>query len=222
MQPFKVPNELKNLCETYPNAEDLATAIKNGGEASRTTIARLWLSEGIPYAFRKRPALYDTVRSWISSRIDVDPKDVHLTGSARIGKSLSPQKLGKEFGPHSDLDIFVISSTLFEKLREDFNLWSYEFESKKVIPSNSRESEFWTDNIHRIPKNIARGFIDSGLIPNKDQYKSTIQISQTMYLLKNKLEITDEAPKVKGASIRCYKDWHSYVQQTTLSLSSIY
>lgn len=219
MEAFKVPRELADLTGSYPDASMLVAAAKKGGEQSKIAIARLWLSEGIPYAFKDKPALYESVRSWLSIRLDVDPKDVHLTGSARIGQSLAPSKLGKVFGGHSDLDIFIISLSLFEKMKSDFNSWSYKFESSETKPTNETERVYWQDNIHRGPKNINRGFIDSGLTPNHEAYKTITNISQTMWLLKGKLDVTEGAPLVKGASIRCYRDWGSYVRQMVLSLA---
>ncbi|MBS1159595.1 MAG: hypothetical protein H6R15_2014 [Proteobacteria bacterium] len=219
MEAFKVPSELAKLTGTYPEASALLDAAKKGGEQSKIAIARLWMSEGIPYAFRDNPALYESVRGWLSIRLDVDPKDLHLSGSARIGQSLAPNKLGKTFGPHSDLDIFIISEKLFEKMKDEFNYWSYNFESRNIEPKNEREKNFWQENIHRGPKNLNKGFIDSGIIPNLDAHKTIKNISQTMWLLKEKLDVTEGAPSVKSASIRCYRDWGSYVRQMVLSFT---
>lgn len=219
MEPFKVPSEIANITGSYPNASEIIDAAKKGGDQSRMAIARLWLSEGIPYAFREQPALYESVRGWLSTRLDIDAKDVHLIGSARIGQSLAPNKIGKEFGQHSDLDIFVISSSLFQRIKNDFNSWSYDFESGKITPSNTREEFFWRENIQRGPKNISRGFIDSKIIPNHNEFRTTQVIANSMWLLKEKLDITNGAPSVKEASIRCYCDWGSFVRQVTLSLT---
>lgn len=219
MEPFKTPSNLDKLIGTYPDARTLCDIAKNGCEQSRAAIARLWLSEGIPFAFKDRPALYESVRSWLGYRLSVDPKDVHLTGSARIGQSLAPHKLGKEFGKHSDLDIFVVSFPLFERMSADFVSWSFDFESDGCLPKNDREKSFWLENLQRGPRNLNRGFIDSGIVPNIERYKIITNIAQSMWLLKSKLDITEEAPAIQGASIRCYKDWGSYVRQVALSLS---
>lgn len=219
MEPFNVPSGLASIMGSYPNASELIEAAQKGGELSRAAIARLWLSEGIPYAFREKPALYESVRSWLSVRLDINAKDVHLIGSARIGQSLAPNKIGKVFGQHSDLDIFIISPSLFERMVDDFNSWSCDFQSGKITPSNPREEGYWRENIQRGPKNISRGFIDSNIIPNHNKFRTTQTIANSMWLLKNNLDITNGAPSVKKASIRCYHDWGSFVRQVTLSLS---
>jgi hypothetical protein len=220
MEPFKVSTHLATILNSYPDAKSLIIAATNGGEQSKIAIARLWLSEGIPYAFRNKPALYESVRGWLSTRLGVDPKEIHLTGSARIGQSLAPTKLGAIFGENSDLDIFIISSNLFERMKADFNHWSYEFEGGLVRPTSERERIFWTDNNQRGPKLIQRGFLDSKIVPNRSSYPTIKNIAQTMWLLKEKLDITENAPHVKSASIRCYVDWVTYVRQMVISLST--
>ncbi|MFS6701099.1 hypothetical protein, partial [Staphylococcus aureus] len=79
--------------DSYPDVQLIIDAAKNGGNPSKEAIARLWLSEGIPFAFKKSPALYEVVRVWLGTRLNVDPKEIHLSGSARIGQSLAPAKL---------------------------------------------------------------------------------------------------------------------------------
>ncbi|AUR51906.1 hypothetical protein CUN60_06210 [Aquella oligotrophica] len=81
-------------------------------------------------------------------------------GSARIGQSLKPNQAGKPFDINSDLDLFVVSETLFELMVSDFNIWNSSFLSGMVIPRNNNERIFWSDNSARIPKNIQRGFIN--------------------------------------------------------------
>jgi hypothetical protein len=216
MEPFKVSSHIRYVVSPYPDAKLIWEAAKNGGESARQAIARQWLSEGIPFAFKECPGIYESIRSWVGSRLNIDPKELSVTGSARLGQSLAPNKLGKPFGDGSDLDIFIISSELFENLKNDFNQWSYDFESGAVRTSNHRENRFWTENLHRGPKNIGRGFIDSNIVPNHEKYHHVRNISQTMYLLKEKLDVTSNAPKFCHASVRCYKSWASYVQQISL------
>lgn len=218
MEPFKVSNPLRSITGAYPEASTLSQAAKQGGESTRTAIARLWLSEGIPYAFKDCPGIYESVRTWIAMRLDVDPKEINLTGSARLGQSLAPHKMGKLFGEGSDLDMFIISSELFDKLKTDFNNWSDDYESKVVVASNERENGFWRDNFYRGAKNISKGFIDAKLIPNREKYSHARNVAQTMFLLKEKLGTTDLAPTICHASLRCYKSWSSCVNQISLSL----
>ncbi len=218
MEPFKVSPHLSTLLDSYPDVKLIIDAAKNGGNPSKEAIARLWLSEGIPFAFKKSPALYEVVRVWLGTRLNVDPKEIHLSGSARIGQSLAPAKLGTVFGIHSDLDLFVVSESLFDNVRDDFNKWSYDFEAGSVQPTNDTEKKYWVANNTRGQKNLQRGFLDSSIVPNRDAYSTIKKIAQSMWLLKEKLDVTEDAPSIKSASIRCYKNWESYVRQVVLSL----
>jgi hypothetical protein len=219
MEPFKIATPLVNFCDIYPDPRLLLEVGRKGGEQARIALARLWLSEGIPYVFRDCPAMYEAFRSWLSMCLNVHAKEIGLTGSARLGASLAPLKLGKPFNESSDLDIFIISDQLFGMLREEFRQWSYDFESGLVKPSNARQEEFWRDNNARGPKLLDRGFLDQKMIPNLPNYPTTKKISQTMWLLVEKLRKTPNAPKPKQASIRCYSSWYAFVRQTTLNLA---
>jgi len=209
------------LRDTHPEAESVLAAARNGGNASRVALARLWLSEGIPYAFSECPAVFEVLRGWLAIRLDVDPKEISLTGSARIGSSMSPGKRGSRFSVDSDLDLFIVSETLFGKLRDEFNKWTYEFEGGLVKPSNPREYAFWKDNAARGSGLLARGFIDQKMIPNLPNYPVVKSISQGMWLLTEKLRLTDGAPKPKQASIRSYKSWAHAIQQISLNLGGL-
>lgn len=221
MEPFRIPDPLRNLTSAYPEAEPILAAASRGGNASRVALARLWLSEGIPYAFSECPAVFEVLRGWLATRLDVHPKEISLTGSARIGSSISPGKQGKAFSATSDLDLLVVSEKLFGQLREEFNKWAYEFDGGLIEASNLREHSFWQDNAARGPGLIARGFIDHKLIPNRPAYTVTKSISQTMWLLTEKLKLTEGAPHPAQASIRSYRSWEHAIQQISLNLRNL-
>lgn len=219
MEPFRVAVPLQLLVEPYLAPAAVIDAARKGGEQARHALARLWLSEGIPCAFRDCPAIYESMRSWLANYLSVHPKEISITGSARLGASLSPAKLGKPFDSDSDLDVFVVSHQLFEIMQDQFCKWSLDFESGRAKPRNAREEDFWRDNHHRGHKLIQRGFIDQKLIPNLDAYPEIQRISESMWALVEKLKITERAPRPKHASLRCYSSWEAFVRQTALNLA---
>lgn len=219
MQPFRIAAPLQDLIEPYPRLESVLDAVSHGGEPALLSLARLWLSEGIPYAFRECPAVYESVRSWLGNWIGVHPKEICLTGSSRLGISLAPTKLGKPLDKTSDLDLFIVSGPLFVDLKEEFRKWSFDFENGTTKARNDRESGFWADNNARGPQLLARGFIDQKMIPNLARYPITKKLSQGMWLLVEKLKLTQRSPQPSLASIRCYETWDSFVRQTALNLS---
>jgi hypothetical protein len=218
MEPFKIAASLKELVNPYPPAAAVIDAAKTGGEQARVALARLWLSEGIPCAFRQCPAVYEAMRSWLASWLNVHAKEIGVAGSARLGTSLAPNQLGKPFDRDSDLDLFVVSADAFGRLQEEFRRWSFDFEDGSIVPANEREKGFWQDNNLRGPKLIQRGFLDQKMIPNRKGYPITQMMSEAMYLLTQKLKITASAPTPERASIRCYSSWDSFVRQMTLNL----
>jgi hypothetical protein len=219
MEPFRIASTLVKLTDQYPEPSVILAAAQKGGEPARIALAQLWLSEGIPYAFRDCPAIYEAVRSWLSTWLSVHAKEIGVTGSARLGASLSPKKLGKPFDETSDLDVFIISNDLFVILKEEFRQWSFDFESGRLKATNNQEERFWRDNNARGSRLIRRGFIDQKMIPNLPDFPTTKKISQAMWLTVEKLKITPNAPKPRYASVRCYSYWDSSVRQTTLNLS---
>ncbi len=217
MEPFSIPDSLKKLTDPYPPWKVVLDAA-GGGREARTAVVRLWISEGIPYAFRECPAIYESVRSWLSVTLGVHAKEIGLVGSARIGASLNPRKFGKSFSCNSDLDLFIVSEVLFGKLTEEFRQWSLAFESGTITADNPTEEKLWLNNNKAVPKNIRVGFLDTKYIPNHESYPITCRIKQSMYLLSEKLKCTPNAPAVKEASIRCYDSWDSFLRQNCLNL----
>ena len=183
MKPFEIEAPLRKLLGHYPDPELLLQVALEGGKEAQGAIARLWLSEGIPSVFCICPAIYDSLRCWIAERLEVKAKEIGLVGSAQLGKSLDPRKLGTPFiDSKSDLDFFIISGNLFAKLKDDFERWSYDFKCGRLIADN-RERRFWESNLKRSSNNIFKGFIDANTIPSFPEYPTAKKIQKTMELL---------------------------------------
>src|SRR3990172_5025478 len=166
MKPFDVSAVLDPLTDIYPAADVLLGAAKAGDRDVRYAISRLWLSEGIPFAFRARPAVYEALRLWLSRRLNVQAKEITIIGSGRQGYSLSPdQNVGRPFGPKSDLDMTIISSSQFEHLRDAFGRWEKDYTHGIVRPRHEREKALWDENQRNCPFALEHGFIDPYKIP---------------------------------------------------------
>lgn len=139
MKPFECAEQLAALDGQYPKVERIQAVIRHGQYVDRVAVARQWLSEGIPFAFQERPAIYEALRTWLSDRLSVVAKEISVTGSARLGVSLAPRKIGMPFTSRSDLDLFVVSDTLFEALRSDFLCWAGDFHDGEATPSNMEQ-----------------------------------------------------------------------------------
>ena len=164
--------------------------------------------------------LYEAVREWMAMRLELNPKNLTMIGSGRIGYSVSPlPKFGREFGPESDLDFSAIDHKLFSDLVATYFEWESDVDSGRASPRNNRERGFWNDSLTRLPENIARGFIDPYKIPVWHKYRRIITIQDTLYLLGERLKVTPDAPNIKQVSVRVYKDWNSFFRQMCLNFS---
>lgn len=220
MEPFEIKSPLRELVGHYPEPKELLKVACEGGELAQGIIARLWLSEGIPCVFRDCPAIYDSLRCWLGEGLKVDPKEIGLIGSARLGKSLAPKKLGKPFvNNESDLDLFVISIDLFGRLKKDFFDWACDFKSGKISPQGGKSRRYWNHNYNGVPRNIERGFIDGNKIPSRHAYPTAWKVQKSMENLVERLKNTPGAPKPVSASIRCFDSWSSFVKQKSLNLT---
>ena len=217
---FRVGARLRKLVGTYPKAKDLLEAAEVG-KLEKATLARLWVSEGIPFAFKKCPGLYEEARRWLAERVEVDPKDISLAGSGRLGYSLAPTRWGQSYHPtSSDLDFFAVSESLFEGLREDFERWSEDFRTGSIHPYPS-ERQYWEANEKETPRNIARGFLDSKRVPNRGRYGRFRQLNGSLAVLKIKLHQFEGGPKPSGRlTLRCYRNWPAFERQLSINLSS--
>ena len=102
---FAIRPQLAKLTETYPGPQDVLAAAAVG-EREKAILARLWISEGIPFAFRGCPGLYEEVRDWLAKGLELDAKQISVRGSGRLGYSLAPKKWGERYeAMSSDLDL---------------------------------------------------------------------------------------------------------------------
>lgn len=221
MKPFEVLPALEPLREIYPSVSAILTAARGGDKHSRYAIARLWLSEGIPYCFKGRPGIYEALRDWLARRLDVHAKEITLVGSGRQGFCLSPgPDLGRPFGDHSDLDFSVIRQSLFERLKDSLVRWNADYASGDAVPRNEREKYFWDANSKCVPSCLARGFIDPHKIPTWNRYPDAVMVAQTLDEAKGKLAATEGAPAVRKLSVRIYRDWHCFILQMSINLEA--
>lgn len=221
MRPFEISESIGELKEVYPSAEVIMTAVGKSRKSEIYAIARLWLSEGIPFAFREKPGLYEVVRDWVANRLSIHPKQLTLIGSGRQGSSLAPPpKTGKRFDGESDLDWSAVSQELFDRCKEEFESWATDYRNGVVEPRNQTEKQYWTENIASCPKMITRGFIDPYKIPIWDIYPLSQLIANSMWLVARKCQSTDGAPRFKKSTIRVYRDWSAFIKQLTINLES--
>ena len=218
-RPFEVDSQLRDLLDHYPDADRLKEILSQSSRRGREIFVRLWLTEGIPFAFRKCPAIYEDLRGWLGSRLEIHPKKISLLGSARTGFSMArPPEYGRDFSHYSDLDFAIVSLELFKQFEDTFNEFERDYLSTAISPRHERERVFWGANLEFGKRNLPLGFFDADKIPYFDRYPISQQVGQAMWVVAKKLEVTPETPKVKKASLRVYKNWESLIERVSLNL----
>ncbi len=208
---------MAGISDRYPPAERLKSVSRQSEFRDRVAIARQWLSEGIPYAFQECPAIYESMRTWLGWKLGVVAKDISLVGSARLGSSLAPYKLGAPFGRSSDLDLFAVSEGLFQCISSDFFRWNSDFRNGHILPRHPTEEGYWIENKLRGRSQISRGFLDLKMIPTFGGYDSK-NLHDTMWQAREKLIVSKVAPKFRKVSLRCYCSWGSFERQSSRNL----
>lgn len=222
MKPLDVAPALEHLREVYPSPDAILTAARGGNRDTRHAIARLWLSEGIPYCFRDRPGVYEALRRWLARRLDVHAKEITLVGSGRQGFCLSPGRhLRRPFGEHSDLDLTVVRQSLFQRLESAFSRWNADYAGGSVVPRNDRERALWEANRQSVPSGLARGFIDPHKIPTWNRYPEAQMVSQALYEAHEMLKVTPDVPPVRNLSVRVYRNWDYFIRQMAINLECV-
>lgn len=180
-----------------------------------TAFVHLYILDGIPYIFINKPFVYWIVRSTFANKLNILATNIGVTGSAKLGFSLVPQKWCNDFSlAYSDIDFFVISSNLFELLIADFRMFESDVHEGRL--KNNWCSTFF-DGIN---KRIDKGFIDSNQIHPCNRYKNVIKCNEAIWFVAEKIKgFFIEYANVKVKSIRCYKDRATALRQMTLNLS---
>jgi hypothetical protein len=158
LEPFRRNIETDNLLnERYPSPKDFAGGVRVAPPRVREGILRGIVTEGIPFAFRDRPTLYEEIRDFLAVRLDIPPRNITLIGSARLGYSLAPAAYGRPFDAASDLDFSAVSEALFHRIADAFHQWETDIATGRETLTEAREKRFWRENLAMIPCNLRRG-----------------------------------------------------------------
>ena len=80
---------------------------------SHGVLAKVFLLEGIPHVLKDSPMKYIIFREQVAERFGIGSQDVCIVGSAKLGFSPSPHQFGRSFSDTSDVDVVIISESLF-------------------------------------------------------------------------------------------------------------
>ncbi|MEQ2845749.1 hypothetical protein [Bilophila wadsworthia] len=185
---------------------------------------RLYILEGIPYSFIENTFIYDIIRTIISEQLNIKYENIFLTGSSKLGFSLSPYKWMKDFDKKcSDFDFFIISEDFFIEIKNDFLLWRKDFSEHIIVPTTAYQEKIWKEDEIRIKKNIDKGFIDIKNIPNKKKYKSVYACNNCINIISQKIQqiyLNTEVIIPQKINFRIYKTKECALKQIYLNIRS--
>lgn len=120
-------------------------------------LCRKTMLHGIPHIFKDDENAYYGFRKNIAEYFHVEYMDVHITGSAKLG--FSPYKF-TEFGLDSDIDVSIVSESLFDELMQRIKHYQIQLKRNRRIVS---EDELKT--YHDFLEYIAIGWIRPDKLP---------------------------------------------------------
>ena len=183
-----------------------------------------WIFHNMPYAIQNHPSVFGNALNYLSSVLKVDIRDIYITGSAQFGYSLHPKQFGKRFKKKkSDLDMFIISSRLFQELHNDMiSLKTVLLNKTYTNIEQKKEIERCLKNVE---KNYERGFFDYTNFPWQEEYidycPNSIYINKRVY---NFSKIINEYKKnkinfgFKKITLRIYESYNSAKKQIFINI----
>jgi hypothetical protein len=153
-----------------------------------------YLFESVPQIFRGSLPNWVEWKQQLSDLIEVDSRDIVLTGSAAIGFSLNPKKGFKAFDDSSDIDCGIISPYHFEQA------WRYLRKQRVVwmsLPRSTKSAIHDHRTRHVFSGAIATDWMLS-ILPFGSAWQSALELMSEI-----------EPTKGRDVKLRIYKDFES-------------
>jgi len=209
---LKISPESATIKDIYIQPEEFINNYKKANILGKDSVLRFYIINNGAYIFREKPFVGEILAQYLADKLAINAVEVKIIGSAKTGFSMGIDHFGSAFGKKSDLDLSIINQEYFQKLADEFYLWSELFNRKKIFPKSEIEKRYWADNDLNCPKNIKTGFIDTYKIPNREEFPIARDINNSLYLIKVNLYKIEHI-QVSNVSVRVYKSWKSFINQ---------
>jgi hypothetical protein len=151
------------------------------------TLVQKYITYGNCYAIDQ--AKYFELKLIVAQEFNLHHSEVLIVGSAKMGFSIVSTKRYRPFGDSSDIDVALISQSLFEEIwYEAFEYW--------------RSGSFWPE-IHQFQEYLFRGWIRPDKLPPEKTFQRSRQWWEFFRQLTNSQRF---GPYKIGAGL--YKSWH--------------
>lgn len=192
-------------------AEKLKTFKNDCLTESHDSVVQRHLLDGSSFYFETtEPTAEFTFKKGIADSLQVHIRDIAIVGSAKLGFSIKPEKTGLyafrhfDLGRTSDIDIAVVSSTLFDL---------------QVIKLYEHTSAYRNSHIWRVPSDkksfinyAVKGWLRPDFLPTG--YHITTEITPTLAEYKMKFG--------RSINIGIYKSWYFFQKYHSNNVRSIH
>ncbi|MHC5914831.1 MAG: hypothetical protein ACYTXE_28435 [Nostoc sp.] len=121
-------------------------------------IVQKYIIHGTPYIFKDNESKYFDLKHEIATHFKEHFESVHMVGSGKLGFSIAPKKLWRPFCDESDIDIAIISRTIFERFWIDL----YDF-NIGLTSRNQEEEKYY----RKFLQYLFKGWLRPDLFPFK-------------------------------------------------------
>ncbi len=121
-------------------------------------IVQKYITDGEPFIFKddKEPGKYFKLKNLIGRQFKLNPHEVIMIGSAKLGFSIAPHQLWKPFDEDSDIDMVILSATIFDRF------WKELYEFNINLAARTEEED---GNYRKFLDYFFKGWIRPDLLP---------------------------------------------------------
>lgn len=101
-------------------------------------IVQQYIIDGPAFVFEGNAEMYYKLRRVIALKFGLNPHDVIMVGSAKLGFSISPSKRWKPFSDEADIDMAIISPDIFDRFWKEL----YDFNIKLTDRTEEEEAQY--------------------------------------------------------------------------------
>jgi hypothetical protein len=172
-------------------------------------VAKVFLLEGVPFVFADSPKRYLIFRERVADSFEIGYQDVCIVGSAKLGFSPSPRKFGRPFAEASDVDVVIISSSLFDK--GTHTLFRYLNNVGPPIDFNKRESVNVDNSDWKLHKEAVRNFVFENFNPSHLPESNDLRNEVFTKIASTSALFLALEPQVFVSKIRCriFRHWRA-------------
>lgn len=149
--------QLVQSLEPMSLAEFNHEIISMADETALNDFCRRKIIHGTPHIFKGREDDYYKFRKRISDKLSIHFHEVFIVGSAKLG--FSPLK-GKDFDLDSDIDVAIVSNSLFEHFLDIIHTYQIDLRG-----SRRSTSEREINRYHKFLEYIAMGWVRPDMLP---------------------------------------------------------